>query len=62
MPIYEVKCASCGEEEERLVRSHRDPLAGCSGCGGEVAKKVSRSTSFALKGDGWAADNYKGKQ
>lgn len=51
MPIYEYKCPSCNEVQEKLVR-HSDPdkeHALCK-CGGEAERIISLG-SFELKGD-----------
>ena len=54
MPLYEYGC-ECGRTVERLSKVD-DPPPDCE-CGREMSKMVSR-TSFSLKGDGWAKDNY----
>jgi putative FmdB family regulatory protein len=55
MPLYEFSCA-CGREQEILMKMD-DPLPYCPTCRTPMDRKVSRS-SFALRGDGWAKDNY----
>ena len=68
MPIYEYECQKCGERIEVMQRMSEDPLEECSkkptkgkkkACGGELKKLIS-STSFSLKGGGWAKDGYSG--
>jgi putative FmdB family regulatory protein len=36
MPLFEYRCAGCGEEFEELVRSADEPVP-CPACGGEGA-------------------------
>ena len=59
MPIYEYACRVCGNEFETIVAVSA-PAPPCPKCDGEVEKKVSLS-SFQLKGGGWYADAYSGK-
>ena len=68
MPIYEYECQKCGERIEVMQRISEDPLKKCPTetckdkkkvCGGELKKLIS-STSFSLKGGGWAKDGYSG--
>ncbi len=68
MPLYNFKCVAidCGHEFEDLVRIKINPDAAssyeevkCPICGSDnPEKQVTRSTTFILKGDGWAADGY----
>jgi putative FmdB family regulatory protein len=46
MPIYEFRCASCGEEFETLVFA-RDARADCPKCGGTETRKLM--STFASK-------------
>lgn len=58
MPIYEYQCEKCSNIDE-LLMSLSDPApTHCSKCQGPVHKKLS-NTSFALKGSGWYATDYK---
>jgi putative FmdB family regulatory protein len=63
MPIYEYKCAKCGEVTELIVRysEKRNEEITCTKneCAGQ-AKRILSRTSFALKGGGWASDGYSG--
>ncbi len=59
MPIYEYACRSCHHEFERILRAGA-PNPDCPECDAEVDKKISLS-SFQLKGGGWYADAYSGK-
>ena len=56
MPIYEYRCAKCGEFEE-MQRITDPPLTRCPTCRGKVTRLIS-STSFQLKGSGWYVTDY----
>jgi putative FmdB family regulatory protein len=60
MPLYEYQCESCGQKKERLQK-RGDPPPFCKQCSEDMKKRISAG-SFALKGDGWAKDNYGLKQ
>ena len=65
MPLYEYQC-QCGKTVEILQKvGAQAPYCGaCAidrGTSVEMKKMVSR-TSFSLKGEGWAKDNYGLKQ
>ena len=59
MPIYEYQCPSCGHEFENIHKVSA-PAPPCPTCGGGVEKKISLA-AFHLKGSGWYADAYAGK-
>ena len=56
MQLYEYECDACGKREERLQK-HGDPAPFCQQCSQDMKKRISVG-SFALKGEGWAKDNY----
>lgn len=61
MPIYEYECDSCEKRFEAEQKISDPPLKTCprtEGCKGEVHRLIPSSTSFALKGKGWAKDGY----
>lgn len=63
MPIYEYECFECKNIEE-VFQEKFYPFTHevlCSKCGKQMKKLISRS-SFHLKGDGWAKDNYSNKK
>lgn len=62
MPLLDLKCNQCQKEYEySKFRSDDEPA--CPSCGsGDYEKKISTGTGFALKGTGWAKDNYKTKK
>ena len=56
MPIYEYRCAKCGDFE--LLRKFSDPAVDkCPTCRRKVTKLMS-NTSFQLKGSGWYVTDY----
>jgi len=60
MPIYEYRCTGCGDESEYKQRMDDRPMLICPKCGKPQLKKLVSVPNFALKGDGWARDGYKG--
>ena len=60
MPIYEYECQKCGEVTEVMQRITDDPLTTCETCGGPIKRLISHTT-FVLKGTGWYATDYAGK-
>ena len=57
MPIYEYRCAKCGEVFEALQKFSDAPLSNCKFCDGTVERLIS-SSSFQLKGSGWYLTDY----
>lgn len=57
MPIYEYRCAACGEKEEHIQKVSDPPPSGCASCGGRLEKQMT-AAAFRLKGGGWYADGY----
>lgn len=60
MPIYEYECPKCGKRIERL-RSYRQMKIRPVCCGRRMEIGVSRC-GFRLKGAGWYATDYGGKE
>ena len=58
MPLYEYRCAKCGERIEVIQSFSDKPLSKHAGCGGKLEKLISRS-GFVLKGSGWYQTDYK---
>jgi len=56
MPLYIFECNSCGRMAE-VLQSFADPWPDCTECKKQMKKKPAL-TSFSLKGDSWAKDNY----
>ena len=57
MPIYEYRCAKCGEVFEAFQKINDSPLTDCKFCQGKVEQLISHS-SFQLKGSGWYLTDY----
>jgi putative FmdB family regulatory protein len=58
MPIYEYVCPDCGESFEVFVKiTENSKEIECKMCG-STARKMISSSSFLLKGNGWANDGY----
>ena len=60
MPIYEYRCAACGEEHDVLQKVSEPPLTVCPHCGKRALKKQLSAAGFQLKGSGWYATDFKG--
>jgi putative FmdB family regulatory protein len=51
VPVYEYRCAGCGEHVDRLLPHERSDDPGpCAACGGELARRFSR---VAVRYEGW---------
>ncbi|HTT62831.1 MAG TPA: FmdB family zinc ribbon protein [Bryobacteraceae bacterium] len=57
MPLYEYKCAKCGEVFELLQKFSDEPLYEHPGCGGRVEKLLSPA-ALQFKGSGWYVNDY----
>jgi putative FmdB family regulatory protein len=61
MPLYEYKCAKCGEVFEVMQKFAEAPLTTHRTCGGAVERLIS-SPALQFKGSGWYITDYaKGK-
>jgi putative FmdB family regulatory protein len=59
MPLYEYRCKSCGEREEKLEGFDAPSKHDCPRCGDALAMRRQISvTSFTLAGGGWEAQGY----
>jgi putative FmdB family regulatory protein len=59
MPLYEYRCESCGEKEEKLEGFDASTEHDCPSCGKALAMHREISlTSFTLAGGGWMAQGY----
>jgi predicted nucleic acid-binding Zn ribbon protein len=62
MPLFIFQC-DCGSQLE-VLQKYTDPSPTCRACaelGQDELKEMKRKvglSSFSLKGDGWAKDNY----
>ena len=61
MPIYEYRCGGCDHEFEEMQRITAEPHATCPSCGSEECRRLMSVSSFVLKGSGWYATDYGGK-
>lgn len=59
MPLYEYRCESCGEQEEKLEGFSAPTEHACEGCGAPAGMKRQISqAAFSLAGDGWYKGGY----
>lgn len=62
MPTYEYECLVCKSEFEVQQSIKAEKGAECPKCRTfSYNRLISKGTSFSLKGNGWAADNYSSK-
>jgi putative FmdB family regulatory protein len=59
MPIYEYRCASCGHQQEFLLKVSDAPPTVCTKCGKPSLSKMVTAAGFQLKGSGWYATDFK---
>jgi putative FmdB family regulatory protein len=57
MPLYEYKCASCGDVFEVMQKFADEPLHVHPGCGGAVERLIS-AAALQFKGSGWYVTDY----
>lgn len=62
MPVYEYRCAACRNVIEVQQSMSDAKLKKCKACGKSELVRLISSTSFVLKGGGWYATEYGGKQ
>lgn len=58
MPIYEYKCAKCGNELEVMHKVSDPHPTECPKCHEPALSRLMSRTSFQLKGGGWGSDLY----
>jgi putative FmdB family regulatory protein len=61
MALFDYKCSSCGNIEEKNHKISESPEYNCSKCNSSMQKIIS-SSSFHLKGDGWYSGGFKAKK
>jgi len=61
MPIYEYRCSACGFQKEFLQKIGEAPFRVCPECHAESLAKLLSAPGFQLKGSGWYATDFKGK-
>ena len=59
MPLYEYRCETCGEKEEKLEGFSAPTEHACEHCGAEsgMRRQISMS-AFNLAGGGWDSQGY----
>ncbi|HEV2351844.1 MAG TPA: FmdB family zinc ribbon protein [Terriglobia bacterium] len=57
MPLYEYRCAKCGEQFEKIRKFSDPPLTKCEKCGGKLEHLIA-SPAFKFKGTGWYVTDY----
>ena len=57
MPLYEYKCAKCGDVFEVMQKFSDAPLLVHDGCGGRVERLLS-AAALQFKGTGWYVTDY----
>lgn len=57
MPLYEYKCAKCGDVFEVMQKFADAPLTSHDSCGGAVERLIS-SPALQFKGSGWYITDY----
>ena len=59
MPLYEYRCDSCGEQEEKLEGFAAPTEHACAKCGkaSGMKRQISRA-AFNLAGGGWHSQGY----
>lgn len=60
MPIYEYVCGSCGHNVE-VIQKMGEVLKECPACKKATLKKRISAAGFQLKGSGWYATDFRGK-
>jgi putative FmdB family regulatory protein len=60
MPIYEFKCAACGNEFEELVLSCADPAITCPACKGPDVRKLISTGNIRAEGIPKGKGGFKG--
>jgi putative FmdB family regulatory protein len=59
MPIYEYGCDGCGHTFEAWQKISEPAIDRCPSCRRKRARRLISATSFALKGNGWYATDYR---
>lgn len=60
LPLYEYKCAKCGNKYEKIEGYSAAETQKCPKCGGKAERQVS-AAGIQFKGSGWYVTDYKGK-
>jgi putative FmdB family regulatory protein len=57
LPIYEYRCAKCGERFEKIQKFDDPPLKTHEGCGGKV-ERLLNAPAIQFKGSGFYITDY----
>ena len=60
MPLYEYKCAKCGNRYEKIELVSAPVTQKCPKCGGK-AERLPSAAAIQFKGSGWYVTDYAGK-
>src|SRR5271154_1597920 len=60
LPLYEYKCAKCGNKYEKIESYSAAETQKCPKCGGKAERQISAAV-IQFKGSGWYVTDYKGK-
>src|SRR5277367_5786355 len=60
LPLYEYKCAKCGNKYEKIEGYSAPETQKCAKCGGKAERQIS-AAGIQFKGSGWYVTDYKGK-
>ena len=60
MPIYEYVCDACGKHAE-MMQKIGEVATECPACHKPALKKCLSAPGFQLKGSGWYATDFRGK-
>jgi putative FmdB family regulatory protein len=57
VPLYEYKCAKCGQRFEKIEKVNDGARRKCPACGGRAERMVA-SPAIQFKGTGWYVTDY----
>jgi putative FmdB family regulatory protein len=57
VPLYEYKCAKCGQRFEKIEKVDAPVRRKCAACGGR-AERMLASPAIQFKGTGWYITDY----
>ena len=60
MPLYEYKCAKCGNRFEKIETVSAPERQKCPKCGGRAERQIA-APAIQFKGSGWYVTDYAGK-
>ncbi len=60
MPLYEYKCAKCGNRFEKIEPLSAPATQKCPKCGGKAERQLA-APAIQFKGSGWYVTDYAGK-